>query len=267
MTELEVKLADQARLACDVNGSGPPLLFISGLGGTSAFWQRISVNLEPDFRVIRFDQRGVGRSTRGTAACTIEQLAKDCVAVLDALNVKAAIVVGHSTGGAIAQTMCLDDPDRVIGAVLSGTWGRPERYIQALFRSRLALLHASPREYAATSVLLSYPADWINEHWSVFEAAVAGAPVEPAAQLIVAERIEALLRFNRENDVPRLSQPTLVVGARDDIIIPLFAQVHLAKCLPKPEVEVLPTGGHFFPISRAESYARVLSRWVSSRRG
>ena len=87
-----VATPDGAVLQASAEGEGPALLLVSGLGGTAGFWDANATTLARSFRVIRFDQRGIGASTRGTAPCTIDQLALDCLAVLDA--------AGHRTGGA-----------------------------------------------------------------------------------------------------------------------------------------------------------------------
>ncbi|MBN8956380.1 MAG: alpha/beta fold hydrolase, partial [Rhizobiales bacterium] len=97
---------DGARLAVDVNGKAaatrPDLLLVTGLGGTSAFWAPLVVPLAERFRVIRLDQRGVARSTRGgVAKVDIDVLARDCHAVLKHVGSERALLIGHSTGGVI----------------------------------------------------------------------------------------------------------------------------------------------------------------------
>lgn len=120
MTTLNVSCPDGAMLCVSVEGTGPDLLLISGLGGTAGFWNPVAKAWSDRFRVIRLDQRGIGASSRGTAPCTIEQLAKDCIRSLDAVGSDTAIMVGHSTGGCILQELALRAPERVAALVLSG---------------------------------------------------------------------------------------------------------------------------------------------------
>ncbi len=64
---------DGAVLQCWSQGEGPTtLLLVSGLGGTGGFWKGTSATLSGQLRILRFDQRGIGASSRGSAACTIE---------------------------------------------------------------------------------------------------------------------------------------------------------------------------------------------------
>ena len=109
MAASRVALKDGAELAVHVDGQGPDLLLVSGLGGTAAFWEPVVAPLRARFRVIRFDQRGIATSTRGTAATTIDQLGEDSFAVLDRVGSRRALLLGHSTGGVILQSMALAD--------------------------------------------------------------------------------------------------------------------------------------------------------------
>lgn len=251
-------------LHVEADGSGSAILLISGLGGTGAFWHPIVADLTRTRRVVRLDQRGIGRSSRGASPCSIDRLAADCLSVLDHLGIERTVVVGHSTGGAIAQTMALDAPDRVSAIVLGGSWVKADRYLQTLFRSRRTVLSAAPREFATNAVFLSYPPEWLNDHWHILEAALSNAPVSNGSQAIIAERIDALLAFDRTSDLHRLSHPALVLGAEDDIIVPSFHQRRLAAALPQARLEILSRGGHFFPQTRKEAYVERVSAWLKA---
>jgi aminoacrylate hydrolase len=86
-SRFSVPTADGAVLQAIREGSGPALMMVSGLGGTAGFWAESAAMLAGRGEVISFDQRGIGGSTRGTAACDIAQLARDVLAVLDTTEV------------------------------------------------------------------------------------------------------------------------------------------------------------------------------------
>ncbi len=259
-------LADGAQLAITVNGTGRDLVLVSGLGGTAAFWEPVVPDLAQHFRVIRFDQRGIGKSERGTAPVSIERLALDALAVLDHLGSQDALLLGHSTGGAILQELALRDASRIGGLVLSATWARPSRYMAELFRSRSVLLTTAPREYAAIGALIGYTPEWLDANWAKYEAAVAAAPITPEKQAIVAERIAALLAFDRSSDVGRISVPTLIQGAEDDLIVPAFLQRELAELMPHAKLKFISSGGHFFPVTRTPAFVDTLLGWTGASR-
>lgn len=259
MIDFIVPLPDGARLAASETGEGEPVLLVSGLGGTGGFWAPVVATL-PRRRCVVFDQRGVAASTRGEACVDIAQLARDAWAVLDARGIFRAHLVGHSTGGCIAQEMALQAPDRVAGLVLGGTWGGTDAYMQALFAMRLTLLDASPALYEQTGAFLSYPARWLMEHPAAIQPSAGDWPAARVA--VVRERIAALLAYDRRADLPRLAAPALVLGARDDQIVPFALQQALAAALPRATLHGFDGGGHFFPVVRTADYTAVLTDWL-----
>lgn len=259
MTDFTVSLPDGARLAARETGAGDTVLLVSGLGGTGAFWAPVTAGLQGK-RCVVFDQRGVAGSTRGQAAVDIARLAADAWAVLDARGIERVHLVGHSTGGCIVQEMALSAPARAASLVLGGTWGGRNAYMQSLFAMRAALLQASPALYEQAGAYLSYPAAWLLAHP---EAVPAEAPPWPAQRVaVVRERIAALLAYDRLDDLPRLDVPALVLGARDDQIVPFALQQQLARVLPRALLRPLEHGGHFFPIVRGADYIAALLDWL-----
>jgi pimeloyl-ACP methyl ester carboxylesterase len=258
----EAVTPDGARLAARLAGTGRALLLVSGLGGTAGFWSQSAAVLAGAHTVIRFDQRGIAGSTRGEAACSIDQLARDCLTVLDAAGIERAVVLGHSTGGCIGQALARIAPQRLDGLILSATWLKPSRYMAGLFGARRAMLETCPQAYAATAALLAYPPDWLERNWQMFEAATATPPSGEAARTIVRERIDALLAFDGSADAASIAAPCLVLGARDDVIVPAFLQDELAAALPGCTQIMLETGGHFFPVSRTQDFAATVAGWT-----
>ena len=261
MTVSLLKLADGAELSVSIDGSGRDLVLVTGLGGTAGFWNPVVPALSKNFRVIRFDQRGIGKSTRGSDGVDIARLARDTLAVLDHADSQDAVLLGHSTGGVILQELALQDASRVAGLILSATWAGRNRYMDELFRARLAVLKAAPQQYVALGSFLGYPPEFLDANWATLENAVKGAPVTEAQQSIVAERIAALLAFDRSSDVGTIKVPTLIQGAEDDLIVPAFLQRQLAGLMPHASLKLLPNGGHFFPVSRTSEFVDTLSGW------
>ncbi|MEN8161616.1 MAG: alpha/beta hydrolase [Myxococcota bacterium] len=99
-------------------------LCLHGLVDTLAIWEALAPALEARGRVCRIDQRGHGDSDAPPGPYTREDLAGDVVAVLDALAVERAVLVGHSMGGVVAMATALAHPDRVAGLVLIGSTGQ-----------------------------------------------------------------------------------------------------------------------------------------------
>lgn len=275
-TITEITTQDGARLSVHLNSDRgahgtpshqPTILLISGLGGTAGFWKPVIAAYETGIPFVSLDQRGIGASSRGHAAVTIHQLALDCLSVLDELNIKACTVIGHSTGGCIAQELAVLAPDRIKGLVLSATWLKADPYIEALFAHRRALLEQNPRAYAGLGAMMGYPPQWLTTHWSVYETALRQCPETAEAQAVVRERIAALLAYDGHDNVSRIACPTLTIGSADDAIIPLTQQIILHQALSSRQnrehchLHSFDQGGHFFPVSRTADFCEVVANW------
>lgn len=259
---VEVPTPDGARLRVFIAGSGRDLMLVSGLGGTATFWDDASDKLSARHRVIWFDQRGISASTRGTAPCTIAQLGLDCATILDALGSRRTVMLGHSTGGCIAMALGQQAAERLDGLILSATWAGPNRHMQALFGARRALLDHDPQSYAAMACLMTYPPVWLEVNWQAFDAALARAALSSEATQVVRERIDALLAFDGRSILAGLTMPSLVLGARDDMIVTAYLQEELAFALPDARLELLESGGHFFPHTHQDRFIDMVSAFM-----
>jgi aminoacrylate hydrolase len=247
------------------HGMGFPVLFISGLGGFGAFWQDQVAAFSKRFEVVTFDHRGIGQSDQGRVGYTVERMAADVVALLDRLGIKRGHVVGHSTGGAIAQVLAIEHPNRLASVVLSATWTKADAYFRRLFALRKELLQRlGPSAYLQSSTLFLYPSWWVarnNERLRQEEAQnlAAFAPME-----IVASRIDAMLAFDRTSELARIKTPTLVIGAEDDIVTPAYFSEELARLIPAAEIKIFPRGGHFFTQVRGREFNNAVLPFLVS---
>jgi len=252
------------------NTQGSPILLVSGLGGTARFWKPVVEALYPHHALICFDQRGIGASSRGQAPVTITQLARDCLHLMDAFDIERCVVIGHSTGGCIAQDLAVLAPDRVEALVLSATWLQADPYIKALFGHRRTMLTQNPAAYAGLGAIMGYAPQWLSAHWHVYDAAMRQVPETQAAQTIIAERIDALLAYDGSDILRQIGCPTLVVGSADDAIIPFTQQIALHKALQshaqgdagQARLHDFGHGGHFFPVSRTRDFCSVVAQWL-----
>lgn len=117
---------DGARLAVVETGSGSPVVLAHGIGGRGDHWAPVAERLAVSHRVIAYDQRGHGASTRGTDAYTPDRLGRDLLAVIDASGAEGAVVMGHSMGGIGTQAALAHGlAERAAALVLLSTVPRP----------------------------------------------------------------------------------------------------------------------------------------------
>ena len=117
------RASDGTRLHYEVVGrrDGEPVLMIQGLGADKHGWTLQRMALAPKYRTIALDNRGAGRSDKPFGTYSLEQMADDAIAVLDAAGYDSAHVMGASMGGAISQILAVKHPERVRSLVLACT--------------------------------------------------------------------------------------------------------------------------------------------------
>jgi aminoacrylate hydrolase len=244
-----------ASIYYEEQGQGPALMLVPGLGGQGAFWAPQVRDFARDFRVIVHDHRGAGRSTHSRIQYSVDQMAADTIALMDRLGVDAAHYVGHSTGGAIGQTIAQDHPGRIRSLVLSATWAGQDAYFRRCFETRKELLlHRGFESYWRASVVMLRPPQWISENDAQLEDEMKRLAAAPPPVEVLASRIDAIVRFDRRARLGEIRCPTLVVVAGDDALTPRFYSEELAARIPGAKLAVLRTGGHFAPALVPEEY-------------
>ncbi len=235
---------DGASIYWESAGQGMPLMMVAGLGGVATYWTPQIKTFSQDYRVIVHDQRGTGRSSQ-VPVLSVEQMADDALAVMDAAGVDRALYLGHSTGGAIGVALALKYPDRVAGLVINASTTHGDAYRHKLLGLRKTLLEMGRADaYASYTTLLLYPHWYINRHHDqlLVEEAIAVESLGNAQAQ--ASRLDAILDFDPRERLGNLNVPTLVLCAKDDILTPLYFSEEYAALIPNAKLVTLVTGGH-----------------------
>lgn len=258
-----VQREDDAQIAWESTGSGPAVLLVMGLAYPAAAWHRQVPAMAAEYRVITIDNRGAGDTGDAPGApYTVEMMAADCLAVLDAAGEERAHVVGISMGGLIAQEIALAHPERVLSLALlathpgmaHGVWD-PEVF--ALLQSRAAM---SPEEAREASIPFNYapstPRAVIEQDWAVREAGTAG-PVGYAAQ-------GGTALWSGYERLPELSVRTLVVhGADDRLVVPANGE-KISAAIPGSRLVVVPDANHVLTTDQPEVLNELLLEWFAA---
>jgi aminoacrylate hydrolase len=262
-----ITAADGCELYYERTGSGSPVVLIPGLGGDGRFWTGVVARLADRFDLIVVDHRGAGRSARPPGPYSIGAIARDVLAILDAEDCAAAHLVGHSTGGAIVQTIALDAPTRALSLVISGSWDRSDARFRAAFEARAALLDAGmSAAYQQLTHVFGYDPAWLDAHEADLRKAVAAAGATLAPLEVAAARVRMLLDFDRSADLRQIAQPTLVIGARDDALIPIHHARRLAALIPHAAFSEL-QGAHFHPRTDPAPFADRVVAFLNEQGG
>jgi len=260
-----VHATDGTRIHYEVTGKSgaTPVLMIQGLGASKNAWNLQRIAMATRFRIISFDNRGAGRSDKPTEPFTLEQMADDALAVLDAAGIETAHVVGASMGGVISQVVAVKFPHRVRSLTLVCTACRNHPWRQELLQS-----------WAKTAVdkgmieVGKEAAQWVMSPRSFRRLVPAFTWMGPLAALrprhSFVSQIDAILN-TREDLVDQLSTitaPTMVIVGNQDILTPRGDSEEIAERIPNAELVVISGAAHGLMMEHSSTFNRILIEFL-----
>lgn len=255
------RTSDGLRVHYEVLGraSAPPVLMIQGLGADKHGWDMQRFVFSAKYRVIALDNRGAGRSDKPFGHYSLEQMADDAIAVLDAAGVDSAHVVGASMGGAIAQIVAVKHPHRVRSLTLVCTACRNHPWRRELLESWAA--RATERGMGA---MAAEAARWVIGPRSFRRLLPAFGWLGPLAfgrptHAFVAQ-VRAILNTDEAlaDELATIAVPALVVVGNQDILTPRGDSEELHERLPTSELVVISGAAHGLMVEHATTFNRVL---------
>jgi pimeloyl-ACP methyl ester carboxylesterase len=251
-------------LAYTSKGEGDPLILIGGFSMVKEMWERQVADLSQQFRVIAFDNRGVGESTIPEPDFTIADMAADVVGLMDYLQIDKTHVFGVSMGGLISQMLALDHGDRIRKAAL-GCTSHGGRFAVAPDAEVMALLAkmgdpGMPVEEAIRLRLpIMYSERFIREEPEKIEKIVALSlrhqPTLKGAQ----GQMKALSFFNVKKRLGEIRCPILVITGNEDRMMPPDNARLIAEGIPGAELYIVKGAGHAFYDEKPDEVNRVLT--------
>ena len=259
--------ANGIRMNYELSGKkGAPVVVLShSLSSSLLMWHPQMDALNPYFQVLRYDTRGHGETDAPPGSYTLELLAEDAVGLLDTLSIGQAQIVGASTGGAIAQVLALDHASRVRSLTLVSTWARPDAYHRRIqeMRKRVLLAMGVEPYIKLSSIWTAGPAQFRDmlDRLETYEAVQLeqAAPVE-----VIAARIDATLKHDRLDYLPRITAPTMVIVADDDILIPPYFGATIAAAIPGARLVHMREGGHNCFRQDPVGFNRILEQFLAT---
>ena len=252
-----------ARIWWDQSGTGDPILLIMGHAYGGDMWHRVIPDLAASYRVIRFDNRGVGRSSDPAGPYPVPLMAEDALAVLDAAGAASAHVYGVSLGGAIALQLALDHPGRVRSVILGCTAASAEGVSRSPLLIRVRSL---------------VPAAALNRvAWKLLYGPDTPTGLRAEDQQIVRRtrcsgrgrrgQLAGAASFDVTGRLAEIRVPTLVLHGARDRIVPVASAQRLAGGIAGARLVMFPDAGHVYTTDVPDAASQEVLRFLAGVSG
>lgn len=241
-------------------GRGYPLILIMGYSGTMDFWSpAVLRELARHYRVIVFDNRGMGSSTAGVKKFTIPQFTDDAAGLLTALKIRQAHVLGWSMGTNIALDLAIRYPDKVNKLIIyAGDPGGKAAILPAPAAMRMMTdTSGTPQERGMRLLKLMFPADWLKKNPD--PRRYLPAQTETSSAQNIDRQTEAMASWaGCYSKLSSIKSPTLLLTGTDDILTPPENTSLLAKKIAGAKVAKIKGGGHGMMFQYPEKFTRII---------
>lgn len=242
---------------------GPPdapvLVLSHALGTSLELWELNLPHWTRRFRVLRYDQRGHGRSPRRESGCTVSDLGRDVLGLIDELELGKVSFCGSSLGGATGLWLAANAPERLeklVVACSSATFGDPGPWLE-----RAAVVRAQGLAAIADTVV----GRWFTPAFAAAEPGVVRAHRERLLRTPAegyAACCEAVAAWDFRDELGAVAVETLVIAGADDPTTPVDHAQEIARGVASGRVVVLDPAAHLANVERPEAFALLVSEHV-----
>jgi pimeloyl-ACP methyl ester carboxylesterase len=258
--------ANGVQLYYETRGAGEPLVLIPGFSNGMWIWDWNAAALAERFRVITFDPRGVARSEAGAEALSIKLIADDVAALLNALGVEQAHILGASFGGFVAQEFALGYPAMTRSLILCCTsFGGPNHVIPPVetLAAMASTKGLNTEDRVRENLLLAFSPAYLHEHPQEIERVCALRAANVVPESVYLQQLQAAMQFCAEDRLANIAAPTLIVTGDADTIVPPQNSRNLAAKMPRAKLVTVSGGSHTFFIEQADEFNNIVTEFIS----
>jgi 3-oxoadipate enol-lactonase len=252
------------RLYYEVHGEGEPLLCVAGLTCDTLVWIPQVQAFSAAHRTVIFDNRDAGQSSMAEPGYDIADMARDALALADHLELDTFHLLGVSMGGAIAQEIALQAPERVRTLTLAVTFPAGGAYARRLAEVWCARLDRIDYEQHVDELMLLNHSEGFYDHPEMVEfirTAMLNNP-HPQPPEAFARQLAASSRHDARDGLGSLTMPTHVIGGECDILVPAWKSKEVASLIPGAKLTILPGAPHGLSVERAEEFNALVLDFI-----
>ena len=250
----------------EVSGDGEPLVLIPGFAAGAWIWSSHVAPLATKFRVVTFDPRGIGKSSFESEQLTMRLLADDTAALLNALGIEQAHILGVSFGGFVAQEFALAYPDATRTLSLCCTSFGGPRHVAPSMETLTAVLSTDGFNTEARvrrNLLPAFSPNFVRDHPDEVEEVIKLRLANPVVEEAYRAQLKAGVGFDAESRVGAINTPTLVLSGDADAIVPVQNSRNLAEQIPGTRLRLVAGGSHLFFIEQSDEFIRIVFEFLA----
>ena len=272
-------LVNGVNLCYEIHGDGEIVLLVHGLGTKKEAWIGQTEPLAKYFKIIRFDNRGAGKSDRPDTPYTMEVFADDINGLMDFLDIEKCHIIGWSLGGMIVQNFILKYPQRVNKMVLINTnYGTPDESGAETYKNmRLQGLKANkedPMKAFWQSIRSNYhikfrkqmeadPSKKWHGLWSVDDL-IQMSTIDPPTEKDIIVQAGALATHHTFDRLHEIKNETLLITSSHDRITPQSVMVEMHEKIPNSTLKIIDKAGHGSPRSRSPEINQLITEFLKN---
>jgi pimeloyl-ACP methyl ester carboxylesterase len=249
----------------EVHGEGTPVVSIRGWGSSSQSWSPIFIEkLSQHYKLIIFDNRGTGRTSKPDTKYSIEMMADDTAGLLETINISKAHIVGFSMGGMIAQQFAIKYPEKTKGLVIACSHpgvsvAPPSQYAREIMEYMISKPRdMSLRELQKLVMSLYSTPEYIENHGEEMLDAAISAKLIPTPGYVRRRQLDAIMEFSSIDELPLIKASTLVIHGERDAWVPVVNGRIIAERVPGAKLTLFKESGHAFIEQRIEMIETIL---------
>jgi len=259
-------------------GDGQPLLFIAGLGVDNMCWIYQVPKFQEFFKVIVFDNRGIGKSTGSIAPYSIRMMADDAADLVKHLNIEKSHIVGTSMGGMIAQEMAINYPDIVDKLVLCSTFAKPQNMVEIIMNgvkdiigyNALDIFGINPHRLVFEklfSYLLQqiFSEEFLLENKKLLEETLRKYLSKLTYVETFLKQTGAVYTHNTLDRLNLIKAETLILtGVEDKLVMPECSDI-LAEKISGSKLEKIDNAGHGMHFEMPDTFNKIVMDFLSAK--